>query len=246
MKKLLLLLPILLAGAFLLSTSRGQAQTPAPQPYPTGQYPAEITLESATDLEALYRLNIDIGSLRAADGSFPAANDPFETLIATVYVTPAEAQALADVGLSAVPIPNASQQGVPHQPGDWPTFEQTVARMQGITSSYPSLVRMVSIGRSVQNRDIWCLEISDNPDADEDEPEVKFSAAIHGDEMPGLAELEAGHAGIDVRYAGIPAGGRISYTTDDPDLVAALHAWGEAQVSDHGAHAEHADGDDGA
>jgi hypothetical protein len=71
-------------------------------------------------------------------------------------------------------------------------------------------------------------------------------AAIHGDEMPGLAELEAGHAGIDVRYAEIPAGGRISYTTDDPDLVAALHAWGEAQVSDHGAHAEHADGDDGA
>lgn len=71
-------------------------------------------------------------------------------------------------------------------------------------------------------------------------------AAIHGDEMPGLAELEAGHAGIDVRYAEIPAGGRISYTTDDPDLVAALHAWGDAQVSDHGAHAEHADSGDGA
>jgi hypothetical protein len=70
-------------------------------------------------------------------------------------------------------------------------------------------------------------------------------AAIHGDEMPGLAELEAGHADVDVRYAEIPEGGRIDYTTDDPDLVAALHAWGEAQVSDHGAHAEHGDGDAG-
>ena len=68
-------------------------------------------------------------------------------------------------------------------------------------------------------------------------------AAIHGPDMPGLAELEAGHVGIDVRYVEIPGGGRIDYTTDDPDLVAALHAWGEAQVSDHGAHAEHRDGD---
>jgi uncharacterized repeat protein (TIGR01451 family) len=186
MKRILLLLPILVAGAFLLSTAHGKAQTPAPQPYPTGQYPAEITLESAAELDVLYRLNIDIGSLRAADNGFPAASDPFETLIATVYITPAEAQALADLGLTAVPIPNESQQDGPHQPGDWPSFAQFVTRMQTITSSYPNLVRMVSIGKSVQNRDIWCLEITDNPDADEDEPEVKYTAAIHGDELTGI------------------------------------------------------------
>ena len=180
MKKILLLLPILLAGGFLLSTTRGQAQTPAPQPYPTGQYPAEITLTSAADLEVLYRLNIDIGSLRAADGTFPAASDPFETLIATVYVTPLEAQALANAGLTAVPIPNV------RQPGDWPSFQAFVTRMQSITSDYPNLVRMVSIGKSVSNRDIWCLKITDNPDAAEDEPEVKYTAAIHGDELTGI------------------------------------------------------------
>jgi hypothetical protein len=33
--------------------------------------------------------------------------------------------------------------------------------------------------------------------------------------MPGLAELEAGHADVDGRYAEIPEGGRIDYTTDD-------------------------------
>jgi uncharacterized repeat protein (TIGR01451 family) len=180
MKRIFLLLPILLAGAFMLSTAHGQAQTPAPQPYPTGQYPAEITLESAAELEVLYRLNIDIGSLRAADGGFPAVSDPFDTLIATVYITPAEAQTLADAGLTTLPIPKISQ------PGDWPTFDQFVTRMQTITSSYPNLVRMVSIGKSVQNRDIWCLEITDNPDADEDEPEVKYTAAIHGDELTGI------------------------------------------------------------
>ncbi len=186
MKKLLLLLPILLAGAFLLSTERGQAQAPTPQPYPTGQYPAEISLSAAADLQTLYRLNIDIGGLRPADGTFPAAGAPFETLIATVYITPAQAQLLANAGLTAVPIPNPSQQNGPHQPGDWPSFDQTVNRMQTIASNYTDLVRLASIGTSAGNHAIWCMKITDNPDTEEDEPEVKFSAAIHGDELTGI------------------------------------------------------------
>jgi hypothetical protein len=66
-------------------------------------------------------------------------------------------------------------------------------------------------------------------------------AAIHGDEMPGLAELEAGSADVDVAYAEVSAGATITYRTDDPELVTALHRWAEAQVGDHGAHAEHVD-----
>lgn len=187
MKRLALLLPVLLAGAFLLSPKRGQAQAPMPQAYPTGQYPAEIRLASAADLQTLYRLNIDIGSLRTASGGvFPAAEEPFEPLIATVYITPEEAQALARAGLTAAPIPNQSQQYGPRQPIDWPDFSQMVARMQTIAGAYPDLARLVSIGKSVQNRDIWCLQITDKPDVDEDEPEVKFSAAIHGDELTGV------------------------------------------------------------
>jgi hypothetical protein len=64
-------------------------------------------------------------------------------------------------------------------------------------------------------------------------------AAIHGEDMPGLADLRNGAAEIDVTFDEIDAGGRIRFATDDPQLVAALHAWGEAQVMDHGAHAEH-------
>ncbi|MFI7443134.1 hypothetical protein [Nonomuraea indica] len=64
-------------------------------------------------------------------------------------------------------------------------------------------------------------------------------ASIHGGEMPGLRELEAGHDRIDIRYAESPAGARITYTTSDPALLQALHAWFDAQVTDHGRHAEH-------
>jgi hypothetical protein len=62
-------------------------------------------------------------------------------------------------------------------------------------------------------------------------------ASIHGGAMPGLAAMHAGSARIRVRYTEVPNGARITYATGDPALVAAIHAWFKAQVSDHGAHA---------
>jgi hypothetical protein len=62
-------------------------------------------------------------------------------------------------------------------------------------------------------------------------------AAIHGKNMPGLAALERGASRVDFAYADAPGGATITYRTADPDLVAALHAWFDAQVADHGAHA---------
>lgn len=64
-------------------------------------------------------------------------------------------------------------------------------------------------------------------------------ATIHGDEMPGLAALRSGAADIDIQFETRDDGARLTYTTEDPDLIAALHQWGQAQVSDHGEHAEH-------
>jgi hypothetical protein len=58
-------------------------------------------------------------------------------------------------------------------------------------------------------------------------------AKIHGMEMPGLQELEAGATRVDVRYRDVPDGGEITYTSDEPDLVQALHAWFDRQTSDH-------------
>jgi hypothetical protein len=62
-------------------------------------------------------------------------------------------------------------------------------------------------------------------------------AAIHGGAMPGLAELRAGYRQIDLAYAELPSGAQIRYTTSDPAMVAALHAWFQAQLNDHGGHA---------
>ena len=61
---------------------------------------------------------------------------------------------------------------------------------------------------------------------------------IHGKDMPGLAELERGAGRIEISYRQIGAGASLRFRTEDSALVKALHAWGEAQVSDHGSHAE--------
>jgi hypothetical protein len=63
-------------------------------------------------------------------------------------------------------------------------------------------------------------------------------AAIHGHDMPGLATLEAHADSFAISYREVEAGGRITFETDDPVLVSALHDWFEAQLADHGAHAE--------
>ncbi len=62
--------------------------------------------------------------------------------------------------------------------------------------------------------------------------------AIHGEEMPGLAALRASAGRIEITYEDVPSGGRIRYETQDAALMAALHSWFDAQVMDHGAHAE--------
>lgn len=62
-------------------------------------------------------------------------------------------------------------------------------------------------------------------------------ATIHGETMPGLAALREGYSQFMVAYSELPDGAQIRYTASDPTLVAAIHAWFAAQLSDHGGHA---------
>jgi len=59
-------------------------------------------------------------------------------------------------------------------------------------------------------------------------------AAIHGDAMPGLAELRAGYNRIEFIYEELSDGGAITYKTADPVMVSVLHTWFAAQRGDHG------------
>ena len=61
---------------------------------------------------------------------------------------------------------------------------------------------------------------------------------IHGNEMPGLADLKAAKPGqVAIDYKDVDGGAELTYRTADAKLVAALHEWFDAQLSDHGADA---------
>lgn len=62
-------------------------------------------------------------------------------------------------------------------------------------------------------------------------------AALHGADMPGLKDLQAGASKIKVSYASLSAGGEITFKTSDLHLLTALHRWFGAQLSEHGADA---------
>ena len=68
---------------------------------------------------------------------------------------------------------------------------------------------------------------------------------IHGQEMPGLADLKAAKPGqIGIAYRDVKGGAELTYKTLNASLVAAMHQWFDAQLSDHGkdameSHAQH-------
>lgn len=58
---------------------------------------------------------------------------------------------------------------------------------------------------------------------------------IHGQDMPGLAELRDAKPGqVDIAYKNVNGGAELIYKTANASLVAALHKWFDAQLSDHG------------
>jgi hypothetical protein len=63
-------------------------------------------------------------------------------------------------------------------------------------------------------------------------------ARLHGPDMPGLKELQAGATKIKVRYAALPIGAEITFETTDLHLLTAIHRWFGAQLSEHGADAK--------
>ena len=48
---------------------------------------------------------------------------------------------------------------------------------------YPDICKVVSIGQTVEGREMWAILITDKPNIEEIEPEVKYVANMHGDEM---------------------------------------------------------------
>ena len=57
--------------------------------------------------------------------------------------------------------------------------------MHDLARRCSDVVRLYSIGRSAEGRELWALEVSDSPGRLEPEPNAKYVANMHGDEPSG-------------------------------------------------------------
>jgi len=86
--------------------------------------------------------------------------------------------------------------GIPHMSIDsidfmsrsaqgYPSFEEIEAKLKELHEKFPKITQLFSIGKSNQGRDLWVMKLSDDPEKDELEPEVKLISSMHGNEITG-------------------------------------------------------------
>ncbi len=129
----------------------------------------EVVLPGRAALDELIRQGYDISSVRGD--------------IATIYATDEELGSLAQVGYDY----RAVEIRVPggKQPGGYHDYASLTADLGIYATAHSDICRLRSLGQSIQGRELWAMLITDNPDEEEDEPEFKYIATIHGDESLG-------------------------------------------------------------
>jgi zinc carboxypeptidase/carboxypeptidase family protein len=165
----------------LVLPARAEA-LPAEEAEPHKRRPATIQRTGDGQVQVLIEANMDIDSLRAETVGVHATEREFEWVKSQGW----EIEWVPDADL-----PYWTERKVDPGPlqtpvAFYPTYEQLTNDLQILAASYPNLCRLESIGKSVLERDLWFLKITDNPDLQESEPEFKYISTMHGTETVGL------------------------------------------------------------
>ncbi len=122
--------------------------------------------------------------------------DVVEGLNLYLYVNAEEMAALRGRGFNIRYIPNTDKiyadelwertKDGPNPMDYYHTYTELGPYLDSIALANPGLCRVYSAGQSVQGRNLWMVEISDNVMADEEEPEFLYVSSMHGDEPVGM------------------------------------------------------------
>jgi hypothetical protein len=69
--------------------------------------------------------------------------------------------------------------------GNYPTPEKIGDDLLKLSKKFSDIMTLFSIGKSRGGRDLWVMKISDHPNIDDTEPEVKYIGNMHGNEIVG-------------------------------------------------------------
>jgi len=71
----------------------------------------------------------------------------------------------------------------------YPTYEGYVDMMYQFETNFPELCQVISLGQSIEGRELLVARISDNVGIDEGEAQFLYTGTIHGDETTGFVML---------------------------------------------------------
>ncbi|XP_005583396.2 carboxypeptidase D [Macaca fascicularis] len=105
-------------------------------------------------------------------------------------VIPDTTEAVATASTVAIPniLSGTSSSYQPIQPKDFHHhhFPDMEIFLRRFANEYPNITRLYSLGKSVESRELYVMEISDNPGVHEPgEPEFKYIGNMHGNEVVG-------------------------------------------------------------
>ncbi len=126
---------------------------------------------SRADLIRLTQMGIDI--------------DGVQGTTARAYMLPDRLKELLSLGYDVTVIPDRIQRD-PDLVQGYHTHSELTSELKATEAQHPDICRLYNIGDSEQGQELWFMKITDNPDIEEDEPEVKYISAMHGDEPVGM------------------------------------------------------------
>jgi carboxypeptidase T len=73
--------------------------------------------------------------------------------------------------------------------GLYHTYDEMTVLLHSLAANNSDIMSLTSIGKTYEGRDIWMVKLSDHVKEDENEPEVFFMGAHHGNEKPSYEVL---------------------------------------------------------
>ena len=74
-------------------------------------------------------------------------------------------------------------------PYEYHSYDSMTALLQSWAVNHSDIMKLTSIGRTYEGRDIWLVKLSNNLEDNEDEPAVLLMGAHHGNELPSYESL---------------------------------------------------------
>ena len=148
----------------------------------TDKQTVEISFSNINELDQLVHMDIDLDHNRTRNSVH-------------AFVSPSEFEKISNLGYNIKYIPNQAKLYFKELISDrdysrdpmraYHNYNELTEFLENINSQYPDITNLISIGQSVEGRELWVLEVSDNAGINEIEPEFKYIANMHGDETVG-------------------------------------------------------------